>query len=246
MARIPWILAGITILGQILWILASDSLRVWLTALTVLTFFAASVWHASIYRGSLWTIGYVVISLAVGFIAEAIGVATAFPFGNYAYTDALGPAILSVPLLIPFAWAMIAYPILIVARSLTTSALWVAVFGAVLFTGWDFFLDPQMVAQRYWVWEEAKFSVPGITGIPGQNFLGWFLVAFVLIYLLDRLPREVAPDAPVLTLLLWTWIGGIVANLFFLHRPAVAIAGGAVMGTVLIPWAWKLWSTPEG
>lgn len=245
MARVVWILVGITILGQIAWILVPDTGRLILTWLTVLSFFAASVWHAAIYRGALWTIGYVAISVSIGFIAEALGVATSFPFGTYEYTDALGPAIFSVPVLIPLAWAMMAYPVLLVARALAASWLWVAVSGAVLLAGWDLFLDPQMVGQRYWVWQPSSFAIPG-SGIPAQNTLGWFLVAFILIACLDRLPRESAPDAAPLTLLVWTWLASVLANLVFFHRPLVAILGGIMMGIILVPWGWKLWSTPEG
>ncbi len=251
MARIPWILAGITILGQIVWILVPPNGRLALTSLTVVTFFAACVWHSAIYRGALWTIGYVAISMTVGFIAEAVGVSTAFPFGTYHYTASLWPALIGVPILIPMAWTMMAYPVLIVVRSLATSALWTAVLGGVLFAGWDLFLDPQMVGEGYWVWSDVKFAIPGSPNIPGQNTLGWFLIAFVLIWLLDRLPREAAgvvrtSDGAPLTLLIWTWIASVFANVVFFHRPVTAILGGIVMGIVLVPWGWKLWSTPEG
>ncbi len=40
----------------------------------------------------------------ITFIVEASGVNFGFPFGDYAYTDALGPKLLDVPLAIPFLW----------------------------------------------------------------------------------------------------------------------------------------------
>lgn len=246
MARIPWILVALTILGQIAWILVSPTGRLILSNVTVVTFFTACVWHAVIYRGTLWAIGYVAISVSVGFLAEVVGVATSFPFGSYEYTESLWPALFSVPILIPLAWAMMAYPVLLVARSLASSALWVAVLGGVLFAGWDIFLDPQMVGEGYWVWSDVRFAIPGSSGIPGQNTLGWFLVAFVLMLLLDRLPREPAPDGVPLTLLVWTWLASVFSCLVFFHRPITALIGGIMMGIVLVPWGWKLWATPEG
>jgi len=47
-------------------------------------------------------------------------------------------------------------------------------------------------------------------------------------------------------LLVWTWLASVLANLVFFHRPLVAILGGIMMGIILVPWGWKLWSTPEG
>ena len=39
----------------------------------------------------------------------------------------------------------------------------------------------------------------------------------------------------------WTWVGGFVANLFFLDRPWVALWGGLVMGVVAVPYLWQVW-----
>jgi putative membrane protein len=41
-------------------------------------------------------------------------------------------------------------------------------------------------------------------------------------------------------LYLWTWAGGIIANVFFLGRPAVGIIGGMAMGLVAVPLAMRL------
>lgn len=242
---VPWVLVGVTILGQIFWVLVSGQGRVWLTALTVVTFFLACAWHATIYRGAWWAAGYVAISMGVGFAAEAVGLVTQFPFGDYRYSDALGPAVLGVPILIPLAWAMMSYPCLLAARRLATSTVWVAVCGAALLAGWDFFLDPQMVGEGYWVWETATPALPGIPGIPLQNFLGWYLTAFVLMFLLDRLPNHARPEAIPNTLLIWTYLSSILASAVFFGRPIVALWGAVAMGIIMVPWAWKLWSQPD-
>jgi putative membrane protein len=61
-----------------------------------------------------------VIITAGGFAVEALGVATGFPFGDYAYSGALGPRLLGVPLVIPLAWTWMAYPAWRAAARLTT------------------------------------------------------------------------------------------------------------------------------
>ena len=53
-----------------------------------------------------------------GLVAESVGVATGWPFGRYAYTGTLGPEVLGVPVVVPLAWVMMAWPALVVARTL--------------------------------------------------------------------------------------------------------------------------------
>ncbi len=242
---VPWGFAAATILGQILWVLTSGSVRIGLTALTVVTFFLASATHAYLSRGLAWTAGFLAISIGIGWGVEAIGVAFQFPFGDYAYTDALGPAILGVPILIPLAWSMMAYPCLLAAQRLVTEPLITALVGGVLFASWDLFLDPQMVGERYWTWNEVHWTLPGIDGIPLQNFLGWLLVAFVLMWALDRLPRKVAKDGVPILMLSWIYVSNVLGAAVFFGRPGVALWGGILMGAVVIPWWWRMWSQPQ-
>ena len=91
-----------------------------------------------------------------GFAVEALGVATGFPFGRYAYGAALGPTLLGVPLVIPLAWTWMAWPAWIAAGHLTGhSAAPGGRSAAVGLAAWDLFLDPQMVAEGYWTWADA-------------------------------------------------------------------------------------------
>src|SRR4051794_26435208 len=53
-------------------------------------------------------LGLVAAAGAVGFAAEAHGVATGRPFGAYRYSDRLGPRVVGVPLLAAAAWALLA------------------------------------------------------------------------------------------------------------------------------------------
>lgn len=242
---VPWAFVAATILGQILWILVDGGWRTIVTALTVITFFLASTTHAYLTRGAGWTSGYLAITLSFGWLIEVLGLTTSFPFGYYHYTDSLGLAVAGVPLLIPLAWSMVSYPILLAAQRLSTSRLGVAIVGGWLLAAWDLFLDPQMVGEGYWVWEKSAWSLPGIPGIPLQNFLGWLLAAAVLMAILDFLPRKVASEAVPTTLLTWVYVSNVTAALVFLDLPGVALWGGICMGIVIIPWLWRLWSQPQ-
>lgn len=244
-AYLPWALVGVTILGQIVWVLLGSGGRTVLTVVTVGSFFLASATHAFIARGAAWAAGFLGISLAFGWGIEFIGMRTSFPFGTYEYSSALGISLLGVPLVIPLAWSMMAYPVLLAAQRLSVTGMGTALIGGWLLASWDLFLDPQMVGQGYWTWADAGWALPGIPGIPLQNYLGWLLAGIVLMWLLDRLPRKTAGDAVPNVLLMWVFASNIVANLVFFGRPGVALWGGVCMGIVVVPWIWRLWSQPQ-
>lgn len=245
LAYLPWVFAGLTILLQIVWVLVSGSQRITLTLVTVVTFFLASAFHAYFNRGLAWTASFFSITLAFGWLIEVLGTATQFPFGDYFYTEALGPSLLGVPIVIPLAWSMMAYPVLLAAQRLSTTALGVALIGGWLMMAWDLFLDPQMVGEGYWTWERIGWYLPGIDNIPLQNFLGWLLAAMGLMWILDRLPRKAAKDGVPVLMLSWMFISNTLAAAVFFDRPIVALWGGVAMGIVIVPWWWRLWSEPQ-
>lgn len=238
---IPWILAGATVLGHISWVLAGSA-RDAITITTVVTFFLASATHAWITRGTQWMVGYLVIAVGLGLTVEAVGRSTGFPFGAYDYTDSLGMKVLGVPLVIPLAWAMMAYPALLAARRLTSSRILATIIGAWILATWDVFLDSQMVSEGHWVWVDPSPALWGVPGIPIGNYLGWLLTALIMMGLLSLLPRHRDADDGVPTFMLaWVYLSNILANAVFFGRPAVALWGGILMGIAVIPWAWVTW-----
>jgi putative membrane protein len=241
-SRVPVVLAVITVLAQIAWPLAHDQTRATLTVVTVVLFFLTSASHAWVSRGVGWMLGWFVLSAGFGLALEVLGTRTGLPFGHYAYDGtALGPALLGVPAIIPLAWAMMSYPALLVGRQLARRWVWVALVGGWAFAAWDLFLDPQMVGERYWTWRDPSPFLHGVPGIPVQNYLAWLVAAVVLMLLLDRLPRRYgAPQGVPAAMYLWTWVGGVVANAFFLDRPWVALWGGVAMALVAVPYAVSL------
>jgi putative membrane protein len=166
-----------------------------------------------------------------GFLAEAVGVATGFPFGAYAYSAALGPRLLGVPVVIPLAWTWMAWPAWIAAGHLVNRAAARVGVAAVGLATWDLFLDPQMVAAGYWHWSTVD--------IPLRNYVAWLAVALALMAPLSRVSgaerRSVAADAPVLALYLWTYASSVLAHAVFLDLPRSALLGGIGMGLVAVP-----------
>ena len=237
---VPTTLAGLTVLLQISYPLVSGVARDRLTVLTVVAFFLASTSHALLYRGARWTAVYLLITAGAGLLAEAVGTATGVPFGQYDYADLLGASLLGVPVVIPLAWAMFAYPCLLVGQHLARTAAGAAVVGGAALASWDLFLDPQMVEAGHWRFTDVQVSLPGAPGIPLSNYLGWLLVAVVMVGVLQLLERRPADDRLPAALFLWTYASSVLANVAFFGRPATALVGGLGMGLVALPYALSL------
>lgn len=241
----PVVLALLTMATQLAWALTSGAAREPLTAATVVLLTLACGTHALVVRGIAWALGWFVLSAAIGLGAEIAGLHTGLPFGSYEYTDRLGPAIAGAPVVAAFAWAGMSYPCLLAARRLTAHPVATAAVGAVALASWDLFLDPQLVAEGYWRWLDVPYVLPGIPEIPAQNFVGWLLVALVLMLLLDRLPRRhrdgaIPPDGVPAALLLWTYVSCVAFAALVEHRWAIVAWGGLVMGAVVLPYVVAL------
>jgi len=238
--RVPVLLAAVTVLLQVSYPLVQGRARDLLTIVTVVAFFLASTTHALVHRGPRWAGLYVLLTTGLGLLAEAVGTRTGIPFGQYEYAGSLGAKLLGVPVVIPLAWAMFAYPCLLVGQRLAQSAVGAAVVGGAALASWDLFLDPQMVEAGHWRFLDVQAALPGAPGIPLSNYLGWFLVAVLMLTLLQLLGRRQADDRVPGALFLWTYLSSVLANLAFFGRPSVALVGGVVMGLVALPYALSL------
>ncbi len=238
--RLPVALAALTVLLQIGYPLTSGRPRELLTIATVGVFFLATTSHAVVHRGAGWAAAYTAVTGGTGLAAEAVGTATGVPFGDYAYADSLGPSLLGVPVVIPLAWAMFAYPCLLVGQRLGRTAWQATLVGGWAMASWDLFLDPQMVEAGHWTWADVRVGMPGAADVPLSNTLGWVLVAVVMLAVLQLLPHREADDRQPAALFLWTYASSVLAFAVFFGRPLVALTGGVVMGLVAVPYARAL------
>lgn len=198
-----------------------------------------SVVHAGLGRGARTGLGLLalVAATAVGF--EAVGLATGFPYGEYTYSDALGPTLLGVPFLVPLAWLMMAWPSWLLADRLARDRVVRIAVAAGIFAAWDVVLDPQMVQAGYWTWAYPDPGLPGIDTVPLTNLAGWLLAGAVLMTLLDLLvsrtarPPSIGDAAPMLALG-WMTLGGALAHAGWLGLPGSAMWGVVLAVPVLV------------
>ena len=115
------------------------------------------------------------LAMGTGFVAEAIGVATGYPFGRYVYTPVLAPALLGVPLVVAGAWMILFGYVRQMRLGLLASAAAMAAL--------DLVIDPLASGfLGYWKWQHAG----PYYGVPWINFPGWFAVSVLLFALTPK------------------------------------------------------------
>jgi uncharacterized membrane protein len=239
---VAWALVGAAVLVQIGYPLAPEAWRTPVTVASVLTFAAASLADVARVHGRCGVLGLVGAAGLGGLLAEAVGLRTGLPFGAYSYTGTLGPEVLDVPVVVPLAWMMMAWPALVVGRTLARGPLGVALLGGAALAAWDLFLDPQMVAAGHWTWADPYPALPLVPGVPLGNYAGWVLVAVLMVAVLHRVtgPAPPAVPGPAAALYLWAYASSVLAHAVFFGLPGSALVGGIGMGALAVPFAVAL------
>lgn len=143
---------------------------------------------AAVFAGAAqaWGPGRTVLVLgAVGLLgagSEIAGLYTGAVFGRYEYTSVWAPVVLlpggkPFPLLLPFAWMMMAGAAWLACARVLPGRMWAAVLaGGLLAALADIPMEPVMVhTLGYWKWLEPG-PLPG--GAPIMNFVGWTVTSW--------------------------------------------------------------------
>ncbi len=180
-SRFLWVLVALLAFVDVL---AVFSTGITLTILHLAILLTFTVVHGAMRYGLKGIVAFAAICLVISNAIENIGVATGFPFGPYHYTDALGPKLGYVPLLIGPAYLGVGYLSWVIGTVLVgdvkrgSGGLSVAatpLIGAFVMVLWDLTLDPAVsTLGGWWVWEKGG----GLFGVPLSNYLGWYLTVF--------------------------------------------------------------------
>ncbi len=187
---------------------------------TIATLFLGLVFvvlHGYLSMGLRHFAVYLLLIVLISFTAEAVGVATGLIFGNYHYTDHLGPKILGVPPMVQVGYTCMGYCSLIAARVIlgrqSTSrsspadpacspcSAWckfiaLALTATTIMVAWDITMDPyQATISGDWLWHDGG---PWF-GIPIHNYIGWFgtVLTFTTAYLLFEKAVPLPPPRPI-------------------------------------------------
>ena len=134
---------------------------------------------------------FLFICFTIGYGAEVFGVQTGLLFGNYEYGPVLGPKVWETPLMIGVNWILLAYSSGMLINQLLPKLHPVlkAATAATVMVVLDIFIEPVAIQYNLWQWQ-------GQTSPPLQNFLGWWLVAFIVLlfftFLLKNRKNKVA------------------------------------------------------
>jgi putative membrane protein len=206
---------------------------------TVTLGFALVLVHGSAALGWHNVLLFVLITIAVSFTAEAVGVATGLVFGDYHHTTELGPRILGVPPVIQLGYIAMGYASSIMARIVLGqlgpargwSLLLVPLMGTFIMVSCDVAMDPlQSTVAGDWIWEKGG----AYFGVGIHNYVGWFGTVFIFLVCyqllttrLPETPRTVLTGSPVF----WS------APVLFYALLALRIIQIPLVGGLAEPWA---------
>jgi len=183
---ILWILVAVNTVATLASTLFSLSIPVPLLLLVSVAF---ALLHGAMRYHWSGIVIFIVICLVVSNILENTSILTGFPFGHYHYTDALGPKLFLVPLVIGLAYFSTGYLAWVLStiligdvrrKSSAFTTFAVPFIASFLMVVWDLCFDPtSSTIQQWWIWEQGG----GYFGVPITNYLGWFFTVYVFFQL---------------------------------------------------------------
>jgi uncharacterized membrane protein len=217
--------------------------------------------HSAGTKGWRRALQFTAISAVISWWLEFVGCNFGWWFGDYGYSDALGPRLGNVPLLVVCCWEVLIYPAVLIVdgpagpgtrrgpRWLGHAVL-ASVATGIVTTSWDLLGDPLAVHQGWWAWDHGGAYLPDVGGgVPISNFLlGGWLGAVTLISLTHRLlagPGHAVPGPggpPLFAVALFTaWLFMPLYESLHVGLTESAFVGVMATGPVLLV-AWTAWA----
>jgi uncharacterized membrane protein len=218
----------------------------------------ASLWSCRTLLGERSTWAFLLIALALGWFAEQMGSTRGWFFGDYSYTDVLGPRLGAVPVVIPLMWFGLCYTGFLMAclvlwrqpvppaRGWRTGGL-AALLAAMIVTAFDLGADPYFVyVLKAWIMAKKD---GGWFGETIRGFEGWMSVSFAIValFLAVAWPRPAAASdtarrrAALLPVVVYA--GMIVFQITFTEPVALRVIAFFAMGipALAAAVAWTQW-----
>jgi uncharacterized membrane protein len=178
----------------------------------VFVFLAVYLAGCSLHLGLKRALLFGIAGYVIAWLSEFSSIHNGFPYGHYNYLDSTRGReiwVLGVPFMDSISYVFLAYSsyslALFVSSPLRRSrwmvyvletkkirdSLQVRILGALLFVYLDIIIDPVAVrGERWFLGRIYSYSEQGIYfGVPLSNFIGWFAVGFLMIYVLQKIDR---------------------------------------------------------
>jgi putative membrane protein len=147
-----------------------------LTPFSLLASLALLLIHHGKFSARFWLVSFLIF--LAGIAVEIAGVSTGLLFGEYSYGNTLGPKIFHTPVMIGVNWFLLVYSTLSIVDRYIETPYFRAVAAAVLMVVYDFALEPAAIQLDMWTWAGGA--------VPLQNYLAWFIIAFIFNYVGGR------------------------------------------------------------
>jgi len=170
-----------------------------IVALHVLPPLVFAFFHGAMLYGLRGILTFFALCVAIGGLIENFGVLTGFPYGQYYFTDVMGPKIFVVPIFLGLAYVGMGYlswtlasvilgrlPNPVAGSRLVTLPL----VAALVMVSWDLCMDPiWATVVRAWIWRQGG----AYFGVPLSNFFGWYLTVYIIyqLFVLYLRKREI-------------------------------------------------------
>ena len=208
-----------------------------------LTLFA--LLHGALTYGWRGILFFLFVCLGVSNAFENLSILTGFPFGWYHYSDALGPKLFQVPLLIGPAYFGMGYLSWTLARAILGDndarlkgllSFATPTIASFIMVSWDLTIDPiASTVNGSWVWRDGG----SYFGVPVSNFLGWYLTVYVFfqcfaLYARSR-PTSYAKAPGYWSTALWAYTSIIISSILSL----ILDAGPTAVLTDQVAHQWQ-------
>jgi putative membrane protein len=197
------------------------------------------------WRGILF---FLVVCLGVSNAFENLSIITGFPFGWYHYSNALGPKLFLVPLLIGPSYFGVGYLSWTLARAILgdqdtklAGLLWFAtpVIASFIMVSWDLTIDPRMsTIGGSWVWHNGG----SYFGVPLSNFLGWYLTVYVFFQCFALYARR---QFATYTKMPGYWATALFAYTSIIIAPILSLLLGTESAPALTDPAGHMWQAQD-
>jgi uncharacterized membrane protein len=179
----------------------------------VLIFLLIYITGCTLHLGLKRTILFCIAGYLLAWLSELSSIHTGFPYGSYYYlehTRGLEIWVLGVPLMDSISYVFLAYAsysvallmvspiqrsswlIYVLETEKTRYSRHTALLGTLLFVYLDIIIDPvALQGNRWFLGQIYGYNEPGIYfGVPISNFIGWFVVGFLMIATLQKIDER--------------------------------------------------------